>query len=75
MASNFKIPAFVAPGRIEAFANKEGIPSLMLVPTLARWVETNNTCRHGFPNAKPCGGHWNDHRHALAGELIARKIC
>ena len=61
--------------RIEAFANKEGMPFLMLVPTLAKWAETNNSCVHGFPNAIPCGVYWNDHGHELAGELIARKIC
>ncbi len=61
--------------RIEALANKEGMPFLMLVPTLAEWAETHNTCVHGFPNAIPCSGHWNEHGHQLASELIAARIC
>ncbi|MCM3906292.1 MAG: hypothetical protein ND866_31780 [Pyrinomonadaceae bacterium] len=45
--------------RIIDLARTERIPSGMLVPELLDWAERNATCVHGFQNATPCGGHWN----------------
>lgn len=61
--------------RIIALARTERIPSVMLVPELLDWAERNTTCVHGFQNASPCDGHWNQHGHRLAGEILAREIC
>lgn len=61
--------------RIIELARSERIASWMLVPELRDWSERNNTCVHGFQNATPCGGHWNQYGHRVAGEIIAREIC
>lgn len=61
--------------RIEAVATGEGVPFLMLVPGLRDWAEANRTCVHGFANADPCSGHWNEHGHRLAGERLAEFLC
>ena len=61
--------------RIMNFAAEHNIPALSLVPYLLSWAEQHNTCVHGFENNMPCSGHWNAHAHALAGKVIADKIC
>ena len=61
--------------RVIDVARTERIPSVMLAPTLLDWAKQNNTCVHGFQNATPCGGHWNQHGHKLAGEILAAEIC
>ena len=61
--------------RLNALAAREQMPFLMLVPQLLEWAEANQTCVHGFPNLDPCGGHWNEHGHRLAGETIAVWLC
>lgn len=60
--------------RLAAFAARERMPFLMLVPPLLEWAEANQTCVHGFPDT-PCRGHWNEHGHRLAGEEIATWLC
>lgn len=66
---------FYPDRRVIDFAKQNGIDTLMLAPRLQKWAEDHDTCVHGFPNAGLCGGHWNEHGHRLAGELIAEKIC
>jgi hypothetical protein len=61
--------------RMEALAKREGIPFLMLAPRLQSWAEANKVCVHGFGNAIPCGGHWNETGHRLAGDMIAAWMC
>ncbi len=61
--------------RIEGLARDENIPFLMLVPALRDWAEAHDFCVHGFPDAVPCGGHWNEQGHRVAGELIASALC
>ncbi len=61
--------------RIEAFARSEGIPVLALVEPFRAEAEARGVCLHGFPNAVPCGGHWNAEAHHLAGELLAAHLC
>jgi hypothetical protein len=61
--------------RIINLARQEGIASVMLAPRLLDWAQKNNTCVHGFENAIPCGGHWNEHGHRLSGEILSREIC
>lgn len=61
--------------RIFKLASSEHIPSVMLAPELLDWAEQNGTCVHGFQNAIPCDGHWNQDGHKLAGEILARESC
>ena len=61
--------------RLEAFARAEGIEVLTLVGPLAAAAETRGVCLHGFPNAVPCGGHWNAEGHRLGGGLLAATLC
>jgi hypothetical protein len=61
--------------RIEHFAGQEEIPFIMLAPALQAWAEQQGECVHGFDNAEPCAGHWNERGHRLAGTIIAERIC
>ena len=61
--------------RLKAFAARERMPFLTLVPPLLEWAEANQTCVHGFSNLDPCEGHWNEHGHRLAGQTIATWLC
>lgn len=75
-AERFKVTDFFYPDRrIEALAANDGIPFVMLAPSIRDWAEAHRTCVHGFDNATPCAGHWNEAGHRLAGELIADKLC
>lgn len=66
---------FYPDRRLIHFVNQEGIPSVMLSPYLLNWAEKNQTCVHGFDNAVPCAGHWNEHGHQLAGKILSQAIC
>jgi len=61
--------------RLQQFASEESVKSIMLAPSLQTWAQENSQCVHGFENADPCSGHWNEHGHRLAGTVIAQKIC
>ena len=61
--------------RLAQFALGQGIPLVRLAPPLRQWAESHQTCVHGYQNAVPCGGHWNEHGHREAGRLIADKVC
>lgn len=61
--------------RIEAFAQSQGIVSVSLAESFVEYAEQNQTCLHGFDNSVPCGGHWNEEGHRLAGERLAEVIC
>jgi hypothetical protein len=61
--------------RLEAFAKAEGIDVLPLVGPFAAYAESHGVCLHGFPNAIPCGGHWNVEGHRLGGEHLAAALC
>ena len=61
--------------RIAAIAKGEGVAFRMLVPPIGEWAAANQTCVHGFENAVPCRGHWNEHGHRLAGEQLAAALC
>jgi hypothetical protein len=61
--------------RIQRLAEEENIRFVMLVPPLQAWAEQHGRCVHGFENATPCGGHWNEEGHRLVGNIIAENIC
>ncbi|MBK8176789.1 MAG: SGNH/GDSL hydrolase family protein [Rhodospirillales bacterium] len=66
---------FYPDRRFAAMADAAGVPSITLGPDLAAWAEANQTCVHGFANALPCRGHWNENGHKLGGEILASALC
>jgi hypothetical protein len=75
---------FYADDRLHAFAIQRGIEVLSLARPLAEYARRNNVLLHGFPgktrmlgmNMNALGsGHWNEHGHQAAGEMIARYFC
>ena len=61
--------------RLQDFARREGIDALALVLPLRARAEATGQCLHGFENAIPCGGHWNQLGHRAAGEELAKALC
>jgi hypothetical protein len=61
--------------RMQAFAEQESIPFIMLAPPLQAWAQEHGQCIHGFANTEPCTGHWNEHGHRQAGKIIAQNMC
>ena len=61
--------------RLQQFASEESVRSIMLAPSLQAWAQAHGQCVHGFENADPCSGHWNEHGHRVAGTVIAQNIC
>jgi len=66
---------FYPDRRIAAFAARHGIPALTLAPEMLKIAETRRVALHGFRNAQPGFGHWNEQGHAAAAALIAQKLC
>jgi lysophospholipase L1-like esterase len=65
---------FYPDERIHALGEREGIAVLTLAPALQAYAEQHKVFLHGFD--KNIGnGHWNTAGHALAGRLIAQKVC
>jgi hypothetical protein len=63
-----------ADRRVQALAEREGIPNIVLAVPLAEYAEQHQVFLHGFPGAMG-QGHWNQEGNREAGELIAAKIC
>jgi hypothetical protein len=61
--------------RLASIAEQGGFQFLELADPFLQYAEANHVCLHGFDNAIPCGGHWNEAGHRLGGQLIARAIC
>jgi hypothetical protein len=66
---------FYPDRRIQALADREGIPAILLARPLGEHARTHNVLLHGFPNAIPGFGHWNEEGHRKAGEIIASRLC
>lgn len=66
---------FYAERRLTDFGERHGLAVLSLAPEFQRHAEAHSVFLHGFDEAQPGRGHWNEHGHALAGELIARRLC
>ena len=60
--------------RIEAFAQQEGIEILSLAPIFQQYAKNTGVFLHGFEDSSGFG-HWNQHGHRLAGELLSRYFC
>lgn len=66
---------FYPDRRIESFCRREDIPVVTLAPELAAWAQAHHAYLHGFKNAVPGFGHWNETGNRLAGQLLARRLC
>jgi vacuolar-type H+-ATPase subunit F/Vma7/lysophospholipase L1-like esterase len=76
VAKHLGVDSLMYPDRrLEGFAREHRIPFLMLVPHLRKWSEHEGRCVHGFANAAPCSGHWNEDGHRVAAEAVANWIC
>jgi len=61
--------------RAAVILERRHIAHLLLAPQMRQEAERSGACLHGFPNAEPCGGHWNATGHRLGGQLIAHALC
>ncbi|MGH7288759.1 MAG: hypothetical protein ACREI8_12145, partial [Myxococcota bacterium] len=76
VASDAGVDELLYPDRrLEAFARDAGIPVLTLVDRFRSEAESHSVCLHGFENAHPCSGHWNQEGHRLGGQLLAGRLC
>lgn len=66
---------FYAEQRLGALGARHGISVLSLAPEFQRHAEAERVFLHGFDDAEPGVGHWNERGHALAAKLIARRLC
>lgn len=60
--------------RLKSLGEREGFTVFNLAPELQLYAEQHKVFLHGF--APDLGnGHWNERGHAVAGELIAQRLC
>ena len=65
---------FYPDRRFKALGDREGFAVFNLAPELQAYAEQHKVYLHGF--APDLGnGHWNERGHAVAGELLAQKLC
>jgi hypothetical protein len=65
---------FYAERRFRELGEREGFVVFNLAPDLQSYADRNKVFLHGF--APQLGnGHWNETGHAVAGELLAQKLC
>jgi hypothetical protein len=60
--------------RLEKFAQRQGIPILLLAPAFQEQAARRNIFFHGF-QGNLGGGHWNQAGHRLAGTMLAEWLC
>ena len=65
---------FYPDNRIMQLCSRENIPVIALAPELQAYAEKEKIFLHGF-GSDIGNGHWNVAGHAVAGELIAQKLC
>ncbi len=66
---------FYSERRLSDFGKRHGLSVLSLAPAFQSHAEMRSVFLHGFDDAHPGVGHWNQRAHALAGELVARRLC
>jgi hypothetical protein len=72
-AEKLGVPDLYYPDRrIRQLAEREGIPSVHLVETMAPKAAAENIQWHGFGGS--AAGHWNETGNRIAGELIAARL-
>ena len=57
-----------------ASGSRHGFPVIRLLERMRNIARRDKVCFHGFPNASPCAGHWNELGHETAGRLIAEDL-
>jgi hypothetical protein len=65
---------FYPERRFRAVGEREGFTVLNLAPNLQSYADRNKVFLHGF-GPQLGNGHWNETGHAVAGELLAQKLC
>jgi lysophospholipase L1-like esterase len=66
---------FYPERRIGRLGKQEGFQVVALAPELQHRADATRTAMHGFANAKPGFGHWNEEGHRVAGDVLARRLC
>jgi hypothetical protein len=66
---------FYPDRRIAALGERESFAVLALAQPLQAYAEEHHVFLHGFSNTPMGFGHWNTTGHALAGKLIADRLC
>lgn len=66
---------FYPERRMRTLAERNRLDAVFLAEELARIASENKVHLHGFANTQLGGGHWNEKGHALAAEIIARRLC
>lgn len=60
--------------QLTASGERYGFPVIRLLERMRDIARRDQVCFHGFPNAVPCAGHWNELGHETAGKLIAEDL-
>lgn len=60
--------------QLTASGGRHGFPVIRLLERMRDIARRDKVCFHGFPNASPCAGHWNELGHETAGKLIAEDL-
>ncbi len=66
---------FYPDERIARLGKTRGFPVLSLAPRMFEEASARGVALHGFANAVPDGGHWNEEGHRVAGTLIGHWLC
>jgi hypothetical protein len=66
---------FYPERRLRALGERHGITVVTLGEQMQRHADATGAYVHGFRNTRLGFGHWNKAGHALAAELIARRMC
>jgi len=61
--------------RLRELGERRGIEVVTLTEDMQRHADATGRHLHGFANARPGFGHWNQAGHELGADLIARGLC
>ena len=74
-AQKLGVPDLFYPDRrLKEFCRRKGIPILLLAPAFQEQATKHQVFFHGFKDSLG-GGHWNQHGHRLAGNMLADWLC
>lgn len=60
--------------RVAALCRSRGVPVVQLAPAMRAVAERGGLVLHGFDNAQPGTGHWNEAGHALIAHLVQAQL-